>query len=166
MRSFWKRAFLVLAIVFVAIQFFRPPRTNPASDPAAEIQRIVNLPPDVASILHRACGDCHSNDTQWPWYSAVAPTSWFVTGHVNEGRRHINFSAWVRPGKEPQDSVDRLKAISREVKEGGMPLTSYILVHWKAKLSPAEVSRICDWADQEALRLAANPAPVAASPHP
>jgi hypothetical protein len=103
--------------------------------------------------LQRACADCHSNETKWPWYSYVAPTSWFVVGHVNNGRRYINFSNWVRPGKEPLDSIDRLKAMCRDVRKGDMPLTSYKLIHWNSWLSADDVDKICEWSEAEQKRL-------------
>jgi hypothetical protein len=93
------------------------------------------------------------DETHWPWYSYVAPTSWFVVGHVNHGRRFINLSTWVRPGKEPVDSIDRLKAMCREVGKGDMPLTSYKLIHWNSWLSADDVHRICEWSEAEQRRL-------------
>jgi hypothetical protein len=154
MRRVCKWAVVILAIAFVAAQFVRPARTNPAFASTQTIENIVNVPPDIHATLMRACGDCHSDQTVWPWYSHVAPTSWFVINHVNHGRRYINFSTWVRPGKEPQDSIDRLKVICREVQAGRMPLTSYTLIHWSAKLSADDVKRICIWSQAEQQRLA------------
>jgi hypothetical protein len=152
-RKVFKRVVVILAIAFAAAQFVRPARTNPSFASTQTIENIVNVPPDIHATLMRACGDCHSDQTKWPWYSHVAPASWFVINHVDQGRRHINFSTWVRPGKEPVDSIDRLKAICREVQEGGMPLTSYILLHWSAKLSAEDVKRICLWSEEEQQRL-------------
>ena len=103
--------------------------------------------------LTRACADCHSNQTEWPWYAHVAPTSWFVVDHVDQGRSHVNFSTWVHPGKEPKDSITRLRLMCREVQSGGMPLTSYELLHWHSWLSADDVKRICDWSEGEQKRL-------------
>ncbi len=155
MRKVLKWIVIILVIGFVAAQFYRPARTNPAFAPAQTIETIINVPRDVHATLTRACAGCHSDQTEWPWYAYVAPTSWFVIGHVDNGRRHINFSTWVRPGKEPQDSIDRLKAMCREVQKGDMPLTSYTLIHWNAKLSAGDVKRICEWSAGEQQRLAA-----------
>ncbi|HLW98817.1 MAG TPA: heme-binding domain-containing protein [Candidatus Acidoferrales bacterium] len=161
MKRFIKWAAILAIVIFVPIQFVRPSRTNPAADPKLAIEMELQIPPDVSATLHRACGDCHSDGTHWPWYSEVAPTSWFVADHVNSGRRHINFSNWVRPGKEPKDSEDRLTAICREVKSGAMPLSSYLLIHWSSKLSEGDKTQICAWTDEEIKRLMAgstNPA--------
>lgn len=155
MRRVLKWVAIILAIALVAAQFYQMPRTNPSFAPAQTIENIVNVPPDVHATLTRACADCHSDETRWPWYSHVAPTSWFVIDHVNQGRRRINFSTWVRAGKEPQDSIDRLKAMCREVQNGGMPLTSYKLMHWSSWLSAEDVKQICDWSSEEQQRLSA-----------
>ena len=153
MRRALERAAVILAIAFVAAQSVRPARTNPPFVPSQTIESLVQVPPDVHAALTRACGDCHSDQTEWPWYAHVAPVSWFVINHVNEGRRRVNFSTWVRPGKEPVDSIDRLKAICREVREGGMPLTSYTLIHRNARLSAEDVRQVCDWSEREQQRL-------------
>ena len=74
----------------IGIQFIRPARTNPAIDPTRTLAATTELPHETAVVLERACRDCHSNDTRWPWYSNVAPISWFVIDHVNHGRSHFN----------------------------------------------------------------------------
>jgi hypothetical protein len=153
MRKAVKWILIILVVGLIVAQFFPMARTNPPFTAAQTIDNVVNVPPDVHATLTRACGDCHSNETQWPWYSHVAPTSWFVVGHVDQGRRHINLSTWVRPGKEPKDSIDRLKAMCDEVQSGGMPLTSYTLIHWNSKLSADDVKRICEWSEAEQKRL-------------
>lgn len=157
MRKIFKWLAAILVAGLAAAQFIRgPERTNPPFVSTQEIDAIVAVPPDVRALLTRACADCHSDQTHWPWYSYVAPTSWFVAGHVNHGRRFINFSTWVRPGKEPRDSIDRLKVMCREVKQGRMPLTSYKLIHWNSWLSADDVNRLCEWSAAEQKRLSAT----------
>jgi hypothetical protein len=146
---------LILVAGFVAAQFIQSSRTNPPFSPTQTMETIVNVPPDVHATLMRACADCHSNQTEWPWYSYVAPTSWFVVGHVDQGRSHVNFSSWPHPGKEPKDSITRLRLMCREVQSGGMPLTSYELLHWHSWLSADDVKRICEWSEGEQKRLGA-----------
>src|SRR5215216_3654983 len=85
---------IVVVCLFVMAQFKRPAKTNPVSDPSAALEAHVQIDPKVGAILKRSCYDCHSNNTRWPWYSNVAPVSWFVIDHVNEGRRDLNFSEW------------------------------------------------------------------------
>jgi hypothetical protein len=87
--------------------------------------------PATRELAARACFDCHSNETRWPWYSNVAPASWFVQRHVDAGREVLNFSEWQRPQKEASESGET-------VLEGEMPLGSYALLHASARLSPSE----------------------------
>ena len=128
--TFWKIARLTLggaAVIAVAIQFVRPARTNPASDPSAALAARVQVPADVAAILDRSCRDCHSNDTRWPWYTNVAPVSWWVIDHVNHGRSHFNFSEWAKYNSEEQQKL--LKQACELSRKGEMPLPSYLLMH-------------------------------------
>lgn len=151
----WRRIlkwFGVTAIcALIALQFIRPARTNPAVDQSQTIQAHLQMPPHVAAILGRSCQDCHSNTTRWPWYSNVAPLSWWVVEHVDDGRRHLNLSEWGRYDK--RRAGDKLEEICDEVKSGAMPLQSYTRIHWSAKLSPADIKTLCDWATAESERI-------------
>ena len=132
---------VVAAAVLVAIQFVRPARTNPPSNPNASFEAVVQPPQEVASSLKRACHDCHSNETVWPWYSNLAPVSWLVASDVNEGRAHLNFSAWTQAGTEGEKP--EVGDLCEQVKGGKMPLAAYTLLHPQAKLSMQEVSALC-----------------------
>ena len=144
---------IVLVVAFIGIQFYRPARTNPAIDPAQTIEAQTQMTPQVASILDRSCRDCHSNKTVWPWYTQVAPVSWWLTNHVNEGRHNLNISQW---GKLPPDRQDRkLRQICDEVTDGQMPLSSYLPMHPAARLSDPDKQALCDWTDAERQRLTA-----------
>src|SRR5258707_7120798 len=89
-----------LSVLFLAIQFVRPARTNPAVDESETIFARTQMTPQVSAVLDRSCRDCHSNKTVWPWYTNVAPISWWLSDHVNEGRASLNLSEW---GKLAQD---------------------------------------------------------------
>ncbi len=134
-------------------QFFGPAKTNPAFDASQAIEARLQVTPPVAAILDRSCNDCHSNKTRWPWYSNVAPVSWFVIDHVNEGRDNLNFSEWGRYTNRDVDSL--LRQMCREVRAGVMPLSSYTPLHPSAKLSTEDVKTFCDWTDAERARIAA-----------
>jgi hypothetical protein len=110
------------------------------------------MTPEVAGLLERSCDDCHSNRTDWPWYSRVAPASWFVVDHVNHGRQHLNFSDWAR--YDDHEAGEMLEQICIEAKKGAMPLDSYTLLHGDAKLSPADIKTLCDWTNGERQRIA------------
>jgi hypothetical protein len=139
-----KRGAAALAVAFAGMQLVRPARTNPATEPRRGLAAHVELPPAVGLTLDRACGDCHSHQTRWPWYSRVAPASWLVVEHVDHGRRHLNFSDWEGGGGERAKAP--LAAICQEVRSGRMPLGSYLLLHPEARLSPADVETLCSWA--------------------
>ena len=151
MRIF--RWVVIVGVVCVVVsQFFGPAKTNPATDESQAIESRLQLTPPVTAIFDRSCNDCHSNKTRWPWYSNVAPVSWFVIDHVNEGRENLNFSEWGRYTTRDNDGL--LKQICREVKAGAMPLSSYTPLHPGSKLSPEDVKTLCDWTTAERARLA------------
>jgi hypothetical protein len=143
MKRFFKYGVTALALGGVAIQFVRLPRTNPRTEPSATIGARMAVPSDVSAIFDRGCRDCHSNDTRWPWYSNVAPVSWFVIDHVNHGRSHFNYSEWA---KYPPDEVAKLLEGSCELaQKGAMPLPSYLWMHRHARLSGSDVAALCTW---------------------
>ncbi len=127
-----------LILVLLAIQFVPVSRTNP---PAAD-GPVVGA--DVGGLLRRACYDCHSFETRWPWYSRIAPMSWLVAGHVNEGRAHLNFSRWPALDFALEDEF--LRQIAAEVKSGRMPPDSYKLLHPEARLGESERNLLIRWA--------------------
>lgn len=135
---------LIGVVLFAIAQFIRPAKTNPAIDQSLAIESHLQVDPKVAAIFDRSCVDCHSNKTSWPWYSNVAPVSWFVIDHVNEGRGNLNFSEWGTYDKEQQ--ADLLREICGEVKRGMMPLSSYTPLHPGSKLNGDDIEAICGWA--------------------
>lgn len=147
MKIYLKWSAIVLALIFVGIQFIRPARMNPPIDEAETIQAKLNVPPEIDSILARSCNDCHSNRTDWVWYSNVAPASWFMAYHVEEGRIELNFSEW---GKLSQGKASRkLEEICEQVNAGEMPIWNYVLLHPSAHLTDADKKALCDWAKRE-----------------
>jgi hypothetical protein len=154
-----KWVIITLGILFVLIQVVRPAKTNPPIDQSKTLQATAQVPPAVAAILDRACYDCHSSRTTWPWYSNVAPISWFLVDHVNEGRQEMSFSEWATYPTQKQGR--RLNGICKEVKSGDMPLSSYLILHPEAKLSDADRQTLCDWTSQEMKRLNISPADLA-----
>jgi hypothetical protein len=138
------RGLLAMAVIVLAgIQFFGPAGTNPQTSPSKALAAKLAIPNDVQATLKRSCWDCHSNETQWPWYAHVAPMSWAVIGDVNEGRDHMNFSDWKYTAEEGSDLLD---GVCKQIKRHKMPLPSYLLIHWNAKLSDAEIKTLCAWA--------------------
>lgn len=149
MRS-WKRKLLYASALFLLIiQFFPPNRTNPSTDISRSIHASVTMEPAVASALARACNDCHSNLTVWPWYSQVAPASWLVASDVDRGRRVLNFSDWKALSPEKQQEV--LPEICKEVSDRDMPPDQYVIIHPTARLNRVEINSICTWVHSVAL---------------
>src|SRR4028118_407095 len=147
MKKYLKWTTIVLALLFVGIQFVRPTRINPPINESETIQAKLNVPPEIDSILARSCNDCHSNRTDWIWYSNVAPASWFMAYHVEEGRIELNFSEWEKlsPGKASR----KLEEICEQVNAGEMPIWNYVLLHPSAHLTDADKKALCDWAKRE-----------------
>lgn len=132
---------VVVIGLLAAMQLFRPERTNPPSDPAASFEAVAKPSPEIAAALKRACYDCHSNQTNWRWYSNVAPMSWLIANDVKEGRDSLNFSEWTRPDREGE--LPSLGEVCESVKNGKMPLPSYMLLHPGARLTAQEVAAVC-----------------------
>ena len=136
--GFVRRVLLGVVLVLAAIQFVPVNRSNPP------VETEIPAPADVRAVLRRACYDCHSNETAWPWYSRVAPVSWLVARDVREGRRELNFSAWNR--YEPKARSKKLKEIREEVADGEMPPWFYVINHRDALLSAGDEALLNAWA--------------------
>lgn len=134
---------ILLLIALVAIQFIRPER-NLSNNNQLALKTKYEIPDSLENILQPACYDCHSNHTEYPWYWKIQPVAFFMDGHVNEGKRHVNFSEFAA---YPINRQYRLfKEIADEVKSGDMPLTSYTLIHTDARLTEPQKSMIEGWA--------------------
>ncbi len=148
MRNWRKDAKIAMIVVIAALIFSQAFRIDKSNPPArAEISSA----PDVGALLHRACYNCHSNETTWPWYSNVAPVSWLIGSDVSEGRQLLNFSDW---GAYAIDlKAKKLGKIAAEVGGGEMPPWYYVPLHTEARLNNAERARIRDWAEAERSQL-------------
>ena len=141
-----------LVILVLGISAWLRPETNPpAADPSLALEARAAVPPPVLSLLRRACFDCHSNETRWPWYAFVPPASWLVAHDVKEGRGQLNFSRWGE--YNPFDRADMLDEMCDLVSTKRMPLWQYRLLHDEARLTDAEQSTLCEWTAAEAVRL-------------
>jgi len=140
MSKILKYAGIALAVLLAGAQFIRPERTNPPSDPKASFE-MARPDPALLAVIRRACYDCHSNATVWPWYSGIAPVSWLVADDVEEGRARLNFSQWGL--LTPEASHLRLEDACREATRRDMPPWYYSLVHPGARLSDEEIKILC-----------------------
>ena len=157
-----RRLLFALVAIFVLMQLYRPGRENPPVDPAMALAAHVDVPAEVQALLDRSCVDCHSHSTEWPWYSQIAPVSWSVAHHVEEGREHLNFDRWG--GYTPYEAQQKLGEMCEETKEGEMPLKVYLPMHSNAKLTEADVEVLCGWALQSMLALRAEMGDAASAP--
>ena len=132
-----KKILIVLAIIVVGIQFIPVDRTNPP------ITQEIVAPTNVLSILKTSCYDCHSNETNWPWYSYVAPVSFLISGDVENGRKRVNFSEWDTYDQKKKQQ--KMGAMIAAVEEGAMPLPKYLITHSEAKMNPEKIKLLKDW---------------------
>ena len=130
-----------LLLVFVGLQFVQPVRTNPPSNPDAAFERVAKPPVATAAVVGRACRDCHSHETRWPWYSKVSPVSWLVAADVREARLRLNLSQWNV--YSPKMSRLRLMEMCAVAQAGKMPPRQYTLIHSDARLTPEDVKALC-----------------------
>lgn len=136
---------------FIILQFFRVDKTNPPVVAAETLATAIAVPPYVSEILGRSCNDCHSNMTRYPWYANVQPAGWFLKGHINEGREHLNFSVYNTYSS--QKKAKALDEICEEVEAASMPLPSYLWIHGEAALKEGDAGILCEWADRESEKL-------------
>jgi len=136
MQKLFIYLFGFLIVLALAIQLIPVERTNPS------VTSELVAPIAVKKILERSCYDCHSNETDWPWYSYVAPVSWLVSHDVEAGREELNFSEWDRHSGDD----DMLKEIFEETEEGEMPMPIYLITHKSASISEDELKILGQWA--------------------
>jgi hypothetical protein len=132
-----------VVLLGAGMQFIRPKQTNPSIDPALTFEASAKPSPKLAAIIRRACKDCHSNQTVWPWYNQIAPGSWLIARDVNQARRHLNFSEWGR--LTPEKADNRIDEICQEARSHSMPPFQYTLLHASAKLTKDEIETLCSF---------------------
>jgi hypothetical protein len=139
------RLLLVLVAIFIIIQFIRPAKNQSTTTLATDIKLHYPVSANVESILAKACYDCHSNNTRYPWYNNIQPVAWFLDDHVRSGKRHLNFSDFTSMRVAKQ--YKRMDDCKEQIKEGEMPLESYTLIHRDAILTDAEKDTLYNWFD-------------------
>lgn len=144
MPKILKYAVIGLALTFLIAQFIRPSFTNPPVNASERLEASVSVPADVAAILKRSCSDCHTNETNYPWYSQITPVNWWLKNHIDEGRGEMNFSTWGT--YTPKRKAKKLEEVCEQVESGAMPLPSYLWGHRDAALSAEDSKLLCAWA--------------------
>ena len=135
---------VIVIIAFIAIQFIRPVINSGEENAAHQITAKYQVPQDVQQTLKVSCYDCHSNTTQYPWYSKIQPIAWMLEGHILDAKDELNFSTFMNYPVWRQ--YKKFKEIGKEVEEGEMPLSSYTILHRDAILNEDQKILIQNWA--------------------
>ncbi|MBW3522585.1 MULTISPECIES: heme-binding domain-containing protein [unclassified Chryseobacterium] len=132
-----KKVIIVLLVAFIMIQFFPIDKTNKPLDPGMDFLKIkTHTSPEITKLITNSCYDCHSDETKYPWYTNLAPASWWIKNHIDEGRKHLNFSTFAT--YEPKRQIHKMEECVEMLEKHEMPLESYYLGHQDAKLTDAQ----------------------------
>ncbi|MFK7808315.1 MAG: heme-binding domain-containing protein [Saprospiraceae bacterium] len=138
-----RKILLVLIPLFIIMQFYRIDKTNPPVDVKQDFVATIQPPATMTKMLKEACYDCHSHETEYPWYTEVMPFSKWILGHIIEGRKELNFSAWT---SYPADEKKHLlKECAEVLVEKRMPLTPYLITHSEARITKEQRKELADW---------------------
>ena len=143
MKRVLKRILIILFIIFVLIQFIRPEKNRSEGISANDISTKYPVPDSVQAILKIACNDCHSNNTRYPWYAEIQPVAWWLSNHIHDGKRGLNFSEYTSYRIKKQ--FHRLDDINDLLKKNEMPLSSYTLIHTDARLTEQQKLILANW---------------------
>ncbi len=146
-----KRLGWVVLFVLIGIQFVPVEYENPAENSLHTFESTMNPPTEIMSLMKKACYDCHTYQTKWPWYSKIAPVSWLIEHDVTEGRRHLNLSVWANYSVSKK--VKKLSEIAGELNEKNMPMPIYITMHAEADLTDADRKKIANWVEDQSDKL-------------
>jgi hypothetical protein len=138
----FKKILILLLVILITVQFYRSPK-NKSDDNTNHIARSYPVPPDVNAILVKACYDCHSNKTRYPWYAEVQPVGAWLYSHVSEGKTELNFSEFSSYRLRRQ--YHKLEESIEQVESNGMPIASYKITHTDARLTESEKTSLLNW---------------------
>jgi hypothetical protein len=142
--SRFKKISLGLLAIFAVIQFIQPAANKSSKQLPTDITRATGIPETVHSSLKKACYDCHSNNTVYPWYSKIQPFGWMLARHIKNGKEELNFNEFGSYSIRRQ--ISKLNGIANSIKDGTMPLGSYTMLHKNARLTDEEKALLVDWA--------------------
>ena len=151
MRKGRKLALLLVIVVLIILQFFQPEKNQGNITQEGDLLLVSAVPDSLAAILINSCYDCHSNHTEYPWYSRISPVSWYLQKHVRDGKEDLNLSEFGNLSKA--EKIGALSDVYEALEANSMPLQSYILIHKDARMSKDEIDALMVWADQESLSL-------------
>ena len=146
MKKILKYIFLLLLAAFVIIQFFPADKSVPEFDASGDFITMTQPDENVESILRISCYDCHSFETNYPWYSNIAPISWWLQGHIDHGRGEMNLSLWK--DYEYKKADHKLEEMVEEVENFHMPITSYLVAHKEARMNPEKLEQLRNFVEK------------------
>lgn len=154
-KPWLKLIFYVLLFAFITIQFFQPDKNNNSMVMTNDISNFLHVPDTVHQLLKTACYDCHSNNTNYPWYTNIQPLGWWLKDHIDEGKRELNFQEFAALKPRPNGKLKtaaalqdkKLDEVQESQEDKWMPLDSYTWIHRDAKLSDGQRKLIIDWVD-------------------
>ncbi len=140
----FKKILIGLLTILLIIQFIHPKRNRAEGAQPNYIGNVYNVPADTKNILEKACNDCHSNNTVYPWYCNFQPIDWWINKHVKNGKKHLNYDEYTN--KSTYYQYHKMEETIEMVEDNKMPLNSYTWIHKDAKLTPAEKTTLINWA--------------------
>lgn len=144
MKKYLKRILLILGLILLLLQFYQPARNNSYEQVTPmNIANIYNIPEDVQNMLRTSCYDCHSNNTQYPWYSYIQPPRLIMENHIKKGKADLNFSEFGSYSKRKMEN--KLDRIVKQINADEMPLASYTMIHKDAILNTTQKEQIIIW---------------------
>lgn len=143
MKKILKYLLFILILAVVLIQFVPVERSNPVFDRSKDFITVLKPTAEVATLVRNACYDCHSYESNYPWYAKVAPVSWLIVNHIAEGREHVNFSVWGILDDNKKMKI--MEECPEEISAGSMPLKGYSMMHPRAKMTGQERNMLSAW---------------------
>lgn len=140
----FRKILLTLLAALVIIQFIHPRKNRSEGPQPNYIGHKFHVPADVQTLLKKACTDCHSNNSEYPWYSLIQPVHWWLEGHIKDGKSHLNFDEYTNRNLFYQ--FHKMEETVEMIDDNSMPLNSYTWIHKDAKLTKEEKSLITGWA--------------------
>lgn len=138
-----KKILLYGIFIFLSFQLIQIDKENPSVDKKIDYNRVTYASPEIQKILKKACYDCHSNEVNYPWYSSIAPISWFIKEHVNQGKEYVNFSEYGKYNRYQKEHIN--SSLYRVIENKTMPLNSYLWMHKEANLSEKDFILLLNW---------------------
>lgn len=145
MKKILKISALLLLVGFVGIQFIPTAHNRQDYIPPTDFTKVYKVPAQINKLLQNSCYNCHSNNTEYPWYHMVQPAAWYLDQHVADGKEELNLSEFGNYSQRRQRS--KLRSMSSQIADGEMPLYSYTMLHPSAKLSASEREQLITWLD-------------------